>query len=764
MKSRSAVGGVFVLVMLALAGCKSRVFNSESEQGADVEFFRRNCSALKDKDLNARCKTTEKIMGSWKLVSKAARGSKSALKQGQLRFLRPLYDKTNRPRPRASSATNSGVQIPWGCPEEYLYDPVTHMCIVQVGLVPEVLASSAGKSGVIKNSARGTSYARPLGKAGKEGVLRISSKGLPVITAPAKRSSSTPMHFDDLSSKPSEFVALGPFPPEMAENCSLLHRSVWKSNTSIQKEVTIEEFTASAVKCRSGLVEHRFAVASRDFVVQDNQTSQVQYNQGYCNLGSSVDPFSGLCLGPCVAEKEGGDNEQCAYGPFAQPMFPACEVTAKIHATALSAAFDNPAVSRDKRLLPDEWLDLALFHWVEWRLDEELRKGDNSLVWAEALAAKRKQIRDTANRIKTALRRGSFTKENWPNFKEAILHSVLTQCRVNRWRADMALFALLEADKKAGGSETAVNIANRPVAGKPAAANPTATTAAPMRAEAPPPSREIMALRRPVDYTTIPETGTNGLAWDDVWKLNGEPIKDNNPSLRLHPVARCTGRPEGTIELEPLWKPTSAYGAHIDPGNGARNCGVFSVQSSTCRCTTFDLNDISRAEQCYMERSIAPKKDSFVTAILKSHERLNYPVLDYLHPLPVAIFINMQVQSPDAASGGGGFLDRMTDLPEVYGQKVKDDDGGLYGARAMLYTMVDAMSDSKGSTYRKGGQPGATFHDMSGLANVCTNQAQRLYALASCLHAAGYDFKFNFDDLADNGSRHGDSICKSLGM
>ncbi|MEY4065772.1 MAG: hypothetical protein RIR26_1980 [Pseudomonadota bacterium] len=104
------------------------------------------------------------------------------------------------------------------------------------------------------------------------------------------------------------------------------------------------------------------------------------------------------------------------------------------------------------------------------------------------------------------------------------------------------------------------------------------------------------------------------------------------------------GFAEGTIGLD--GSPTSAYYGHGD--SGLRNVGIFS-------CVSCGQRGPEEADAFFLEERVKPQLGRFQDAARAA-------LLPSSHPMLAAAFFTLLVQSPEAATGRKGFLDRMSGL------------------------------------------------------------------------------------------------------
>jgi hypothetical protein len=123
--------------------------------------------------------------------------------------------------------------------------------------------------------------------------------------------------------------------------------------------------------------------------------------------------------------------------------------------------------------------------------------------------------------------------------------------------------------------------------------------------------------------------------------LNAELSSPNSSISIAIGCAEGTRRPDGSQ--------TAAYGGHTDPGNFKHNRGTFSYQHAASSPEDADMKQLANF------RSQVP---AFEAAARKAG-------LDPHNPLLAASFFDLYNQAPLAATGKGGFLDRMGELAKT---------------------------------------------------------------------------------------------------
>jgi hypothetical protein len=119
-----------------------------------------------------------------------------------------------------------------------------------------------------------------------------------------------------------------------------------------------------------------------------------------------------------------------------------------------------------------------------------------------------------------------------------------------------------------------------------------------------------------------------------------------------HPYIQAIGYAEGNLDRN--GRPTGSYAGHTDPGNGARNVGIFSAQNSGStpgaanRVWLKKLNDV---------------KSVFDNALRTRGARPGTPVYDNI----MVNLLDLYVQAPAAVKGKGGLLSRVDDMIQFRG-------------------------------------------------------------------------------------------------
>jgi hypothetical protein len=119
-----------------------------------------------------------------------------------------------------------------------------------------------------------------------------------------------------------------------------------------------------------------------------------------------------------------------------------------------------------------------------------------------------------------------------------------------------------------------------------------------------------------------------------------------------NPFVQAIGYAEGNLDRN--GRPTGSYAGHTDPGNGARNVGIFSAQGVG--------GDPAAANRVWFDRlnKVAPVFDN---ALQKRGAKPGTPVYDRI----MANLLDLYVQAPAAVKGAGGLLSRVKQMIDAGG-------------------------------------------------------------------------------------------------
>jgi hypothetical protein len=114
-----------------------------------------------------------------------------------------------------------------------------------------------------------------------------------------------------------------------------------------------------------------------------------------------------------------------------------------------------------------------------------------------------------------------------------------------------------------------------------------------------------------------------------------------------HPYVQAIGYAEGNLDRN--GRPTGSYAGHTDPGNGARNVGIFSAQNSGSTPEAANRAWLGKLNK------VMPVFDN---ALRKRGVNPGSKVYDNI----MANLLDLYVQAPAAVQGEGGLLSRVNDM------------------------------------------------------------------------------------------------------